>query len=100
MSRVLAGPFCCMMLGDHGADVIKVEPPDGDESRTWGPPFVNGETSYFMSVNRNKRSITLNLKQPAAVEALRRLARGADVLVENFRPGTLARLGLSPEDAH
>jgi crotonobetainyl-CoA:carnitine CoA-transferase CaiB-like acyl-CoA transferase len=99
LTRALAGPYCTLMLGDLGADVIKVESPDGDESRTWGPPFVNGETSYFMTVNRNKRSITLNLKQPAAVEVLHRLARGADVLVENFRPGTLARLGLSPHAA-
>jgi crotonobetainyl-CoA:carnitine CoA-transferase CaiB-like acyl-CoA transferase len=99
LTRALAGPYCTLMLGDLGADVIKVESPEGDESRTWGPPFVNGETSYFMTVNRNKRSIILNLKQPAAVEVLHRLARGADVLVENFRPGTLARLGLSPHTA-
>jgi crotonobetainyl-CoA:carnitine CoA-transferase CaiB-like acyl-CoA transferase len=99
LTRALAGPYCTLMLGDLGAEVIKVESPEGDESRTWGPPFVNGETSYFMTVNRNKRSVTLNLKQPAAGEVLWRLAQGADVLVENFRPGTLARLGLSPQEA-
>ncbi len=99
LTRALAGPYCTLMLGDLGADVIKVEPPGGDETRTWGPPFVNGESTYFLSVNRNKRSLTLNLKVPAALEVLRRLVRGADVLVENFRPGTLARLGLSPDEA-
>src|SRR4029077_7169674 len=65
MSRVLAGPFCCMMLGDHGADVIKVEPPAGDETRNYGPPFVDGESTYYMGLNRNKRSIALDLSQPA-----------------------------------
>ncbi len=99
LTRALAGPYCTLMLSDLGADVIKVEPPEGDESRTWGPPFVQGESSYFLSVNRNKRSLTLNLKQPAAREVLHRLVRGADVLVENFRPGTLARLGLSSTQA-
>jgi formyl-CoA transferase len=99
LTRALAGPYCTLMLGDLGADVVKVEPPGGDETRTWGPPFVNGESSYFLSVNRNKRSLTLNLKVPAAVEVLRRLVRGADVPVENFRPGTLGRLGLSPAEA-
>jgi len=99
LTRALAGPYCTLMLGDLGADVIKVESPDGDETRTWGPPFVAGESSYFLSVNRNKRSLTLNLKVPAALEVLRRLVQGTDVLVENFRPGTLARLGLSPDEA-
>jgi len=99
LTRALAGPYCTLMLGDLGADVLKVEAPEGDESRTWGPPFVNGETSYFMTVNRNKRSMTLNLKAPRGLEVLERLVQAADVLVENFRPGTLARLGLSPEAA-
>lgn len=99
LTRALAGPYATLMLGDMGADVVKVEAPGGDETRAWGPPFVNGESSYFMSVNRNKRSLTLNLKIPAALEILRRLARGSDVLVENFRPGTLDRLGLSPGQA-
>jgi formyl-CoA transferase len=65
MSRVLAGPFCCMMLADHGADVIKVEPPDGDETRTWGPPFVDGESTYYLSINRNKRSSSVAWHRPA-----------------------------------
>lgn len=99
LTRALAGPYCTLMLGDLGADVLKVEPPGGDETRTWGPPFIGGESSYFLTVNRNKRSLTLNLKAPAAREVLYRLVQQADVLVENFRPGTLARLGLSPEQA-
>ena len=100
LTRALAGPYCTLLLGDMGADVIKVElPGSGDETRQWGPPFVDGESSYFMSVNRNKRSITLDLKSPAGQDALRRLATSADVLVENFRPGTLDRLGLSDAQA-
>lgn len=95
LSRALAGPFCTMMLADLGADVVKVEPPGrGDETRAWGPPFVNGESAYFMSVNRNKRSIVIDLKTKAGAEILRRLAKNADVLVENFRPGTMERLGV------
>jgi crotonobetainyl-CoA:carnitine CoA-transferase CaiB-like acyl-CoA transferase len=75
------------MLGDMGADVVKVElPGSGDETRLWGPPFIAGESSYFMSVNRNKRSVTLDLKSEAGLEALRRLTQSADVLVENFAP--------------
>src|SRR5213075_1911353 len=66
LSRVLAGPFCCMMLADHGADVIKVEPPNGDETRTWGPPYVDGESTYYLGINRNKRSIALDLTTAAA----------------------------------
>jgi crotonobetainyl-CoA:carnitine CoA-transferase CaiB-like acyl-CoA transferase len=94
MSRVLAGPFCCMMLGDHGADVIKVEPPGGDETRTYGPPFVDGESTYFMGINRNKRSIALDLSQPQAQDVIRRLVATSDVLVENFRGDTMERWGL------
>jgi glutaryl-CoA transferase len=98
LTRALAGPYCTLLLGDMGADVIKVElPGSGDETRQWGPPFVAGESSYFMSVNRNKKSITLDLKSEAGLEALRRLTRSADVLVENFRPGTMDRLGLGYE---
>jgi formyl-CoA transferase len=98
LSRVLAGPFCSMMLGDMGADIIKVEPPGvGDESRHFGPPFLNGESSYFLSLNRNKRGITLNLKSEAGCEVLRRLIARSDVLLENFRPGVLDRLGFSYE---
>jgi crotonobetainyl-CoA:carnitine CoA-transferase CaiB-like acyl-CoA transferase len=86
------------MLGDMGADVVKIELPGaGDETRQWGPPFLAGESSYFMSVNRNKRSVTLDLKSPSGLEAVRRLTRSADVLVENFRPGTMDRLGLGYE---
>src|SRR3954454_5626001 len=94
LSRVLAGPLCCMMLGDHGADVIKVEPPEGDETRTWGPPFVDGQSTYYMNINRNKRGIVLNLATPEGQEAVRRLAMSTDVLVENFKSGTMERWGL------
>src|SRR5215213_3594776 len=94
LTRVMVGPYCTMMLGDLGADVIKVELPGrGDDTRAWGPPFVEGESVYFLSVNRNKRSIALDLKQPEAQEALWRLIEDADVLVENFSPGTIGRLG-------
>ncbi|HEY3058319.1 MAG TPA: CoA transferase [Chloroflexota bacterium] len=100
LTRALAGPYCTLILGDLGADVIKIElPGTGDETRQWGPPFVNGESSYFMSVNRNKRSVVLDLKSSAGQEALRRLTAAADVLVENFRPGTMDRLRLSYEQA-
>jgi formyl-CoA transferase len=100
LTRALAGPYCTLMLGDMGADVIKIElPHSGDETRQWGPPFIAGESSYFMSVNRNKRSVTLDLKSAPGVQALRRLAKSADVLVENFRPGTMERLGLDYEKA-
>jgi len=100
LTRALAGPYCTLLLGDMGADVIKVElPGTGDETRQWGPPFIEGESSYFLSVNRNKRSITLDLKSPAGLDALRRLVGSADVLVENFRPGTMDRLGLSYDRA-
>lgn len=100
LTRALAGPYCTLLLGDMGADVIKIElPGTGDETRQWGPPFVAGESSYFMSVNRNKRSVTLDLKSAAGLDALRRLTASADVLVENFRPGTMDRLGLSYDEA-
>ena len=98
LTRVLAGPFCTMLLGDMGADVIKVEEPEhGDDSRGWAPFIADGWSSYFIGVNRNKRSLALNLKSPDGPDVLRRLAMWADVLVENFRPGTLARLGLGYE---
>jgi len=94
LSRILSGPFCTMMLGDMGATVVKVEPPPrGDDTRLWGPPFVNGISTYFLSINRNKRSIGLNLKSPQGQEVLWRLVDRADVLVENFRPGVLDKLG-------
>jgi formyl-CoA transferase len=96
LTRVLAGPFATMMLGDLGAEVIKVEMPDqGDDTRQWGPPFTpGGESAYFLSANRNKRSLTLNLKTDQGVEILRSLIAKADILVENFKTGTLAKWGL------
>ena len=94
-SRVLAGPYCTMQLGDLGARVIKIEQPGrGDDTRAWGPPFISGESAYFLSVNRNKESVALDLKHAAARPILDALLARADVLVENFRPGTMERLGL------
>src|SRR5258708_12691266 len=83
-----------MMLGGHGADVIKVEPPGGDETRGWGPPFVDGESTYYLAINRNKRSIELNLATPQGQDIVRRLASTSDVVVENFRAGAMERWGL------
>jgi crotonobetainyl-CoA:carnitine CoA-transferase CaiB-like acyl-CoA transferase len=98
LSRVLAGPYCTMLLADLGADVIKVERPgEGDETRSWGPPFSGGESAYFLGVNRGKRSVALDLARPEAREALLRLARSSQVVVENFRPGTAERLGAGYE---
>jgi len=99
LSRILAGPYCTMMLGDLGAEVIKVERPGhGDDTRTWGPPFAGGESAYYLSVNRNKRSMTLNLAHPEGRRIGRELARRADVLVENFSPGVVEKLGMGYED--
>ncbi|MEY2818432.1 MAG: hypothetical protein RL275_1895 [Chloroflexota bacterium] len=100
LSRVLAGPYCTMVLGDLGAEVIKVEPPEGDETRGWGPPFAEGESAYYLCVNRNKRSMVVNLKTDEGREILRELAMQSDVLVENFRPGTLKKFGLDFETLH
>lgn len=98
LSRILAGPFCTMMLSDLGADVIKLEPPgSGDETRTWGPPFEKGESAYFLSVNRGKRSVVVDLKRDAGREVACAIARRSDVVVENFRPGVAARLGVGYE---
>lgn len=98
LTRVMTGPYCTMMLGDMGADVVKIEQPGkGDDTRPWGPPFLNGESAYFLSINRNKRSITVNLKDQRGKAIVRRLARECDVVVENFSPGTAARLGLGYE---
>jgi formyl-CoA transferase len=97
LSRVLAGPYCTMVLGDLGAEVIKVEPPEGDETRGWGPPFAGGESAYYLCVNRNKRDIIVNLKTEEGKNILRDLALTSDVLVENFRPGTLKKFGLDYE---
>lgn len=100
LSRVLAGPVCSMLLGDLGADVLKVEQPGvGDETRSWGPPFYKGESAYFLAINRNKRSLTLNLKDPRGLALLTRLVQASDILIQNFRPGTLARLGLGYAEA-
>jgi crotonobetainyl-CoA:carnitine CoA-transferase CaiB-like acyl-CoA transferase len=97
-TRVLSGPYCTMLLADMGARVIKIEQPRrGDDTRAWGPPFINGESSYFLSINRNKESLTLDLKSLSARTILDSLLERADVLVENFRPGTMERLGLSYE---
>jgi crotonobetainyl-CoA:carnitine CoA-transferase CaiB-like acyl-CoA transferase len=98
-SRVLAGPFATMLLGDLGADVVKVEHPGGgDETRAWGPPYHGGHSTYYLAVNRNKRSVALDLKTDAGRRAARALAGRADVLVENFRAGALERLGLGFEE--
>ena len=96
LTRILAGPLCTMMLGDMGADVIKVEPPDkGDDTRGWGPPFIAGEAAYFLGVNRNKRSLTLNMAVPAGQKVLVGLVEKADVLIDNFRIGTLEKWGFT-----
>ncbi|GAB1401060.1 CaiB/BaiF CoA-transferase family protein [Aminivibrio sp.] len=98
MTRVLAGPFAAMMFADMGADVIKIERPDGgDDTRTY-PPFQKGESAYFMSLNRGKKSVTLNLKDPRGKEILRELAKKSDALIENFKPGTMDKLGLGYDD--
>src|SRR5262245_38304391 len=85
LTRVLGGPFCTQILGDHGADVVKIEPPLGDETRSWGPPFHQGTASYFIGVNRNKRGMSLDLSRPRGRAVLLRLLEGADALVENFK---------------
>jgi len=102
LSRVLAGPYATMILGDLGADVIKIEQPgSGDDTRMWGPPFIDApggrESTYFLSTNRNKRSVTLDLKDPEQWTFIEQLVRWADVLVENFRPGVMERLGLADD---
>jgi crotonobetainyl-CoA:carnitine CoA-transferase CaiB-like acyl-CoA transferase len=98
LSRVLAGPYATMMLADLGADVLKVEHPErGDDTRHWGPPFAGGESAYFLSVNRNKRSVGVDLKDPEGLEKVKKLATSADVLIENMRRGALEKLGLGYE---
>src|SRR6516165_6083968 len=95
LTRVLAGPYCTMFLGDLGAEVVKIEQPGvGDDTRGWGPPFVGGESAYFLCVNRNKKSITIDLKSQDGVTLLRRLAEREDVLIENFRPRAMEGVGL------
>src|SRR3954452_16612491 len=101
LSRILSGPYCSMTLADFGARVIKLEHPDGgDDTRAFGPPFVGGESTYFMSINRNKESVAVDFKHPRSRELVLALARRCDVLLENFRPGALARLGLDYETLH
>ncbi len=98
LTHALAGPYCTMLLGDLGADVVKIEGPTGDQSRQWGPPFINGESTYFLSVNRNKRSVQVDLKTVEGKAKARALALASDVVVENFKPRAMARLGLgAPE---
>lgn len=98
-TRVLSGPFSTMILADLGADVVKIEDPQhGDDTRHWGPPFVEEESSYFLSINRNKRSVALDLKSDEGRRAARTMAEAADIIVENFRPGVAARLGLGYKD--
>ena len=99
LTRVVAGPYCSMFLGDLGAEVVKVEQPGaGDDTRGWGPPFAGGESAYYLCINRNKQSLTLDLKSKRAVELLRDLVKAADVIIENFRPGTMERLGLGENE--
>ena len=98
LSRILAGPYCTMILGDQGAEVIKVERPGtGDDTRTWGPPFAGGESAYYLCCNRNKKSIVVDLKQPGGQKLVRDLAEVSDVFVENFTPGLTKRFGLDYE---
>ena len=94
VSRVFAGPYCTMMLGDMGAEVIKVEPPGGDETRTWPPFYSNGESGYYMAVNRNKKGIVINLKNSKGKKTLYDLAKRADIFIENFTPGVVKRLSI------
>jgi crotonobetainyl-CoA:carnitine CoA-transferase CaiB-like acyl-CoA transferase len=95
LTRVVAGPYCTMFLGDLGAEIVKVEQPGvGDDTRGWGPPFVGGESAYYLCINRNKKSLALNLKSERGLELMHRLVKVADVVIENFRPGTMERLGI------
>ncbi|WP_376093006.1 CaiB/BaiF CoA transferase family protein [Roseomonas sp. CCTCC AB2023176] len=94
LTRVLGGPYCTMVLSDHGAEVIKIEPPQGDETRAWGPPFHEGDASYYLGVNRNKKSLALDLSKQAGRDVLLRLLEDADVLVENYKPGSMEKWGI------
>ena len=98
LTRIIAGPYCAMVLGDLGAEIIKIEQPKiGDESRAWGPPWLKEMSAYFVSINRNKKSLTLNLKHPRGIEIFKSLVKTADVVLENFRPGTMEEMGLGYE---
>lgn len=98
LSRVLGGPYCSQILGDHGAEIIKIEPPRGDETRDWGPPFHQGDSAYFIGVNRNKRSMGLDLTTEAGRQVLLKLLDKADILLENYKPGTMESWGLGYEE--
>lgn len=98
LSRVLGGPYCTQVLADHGAEVIKIEPPKGDETRDWGPPFHDGDAAYFIGVNRNKRSMGMDLTRVEGRDLLLTLLEGADILLENYKPGTMEKWGLGYED--
>lgn len=98
LSRVLGGPYCTQILGDHGAEIVKLEPPRGDETRDWGPPFHDGDAAYFLGVNRNKRSMGLDLSQAEGREVLLRMLEKADILIENYKPGTMEKWGLGYEE--
>lgn len=101
LSRILAGPYCTMILGDQGAEILKVERPGaGDDTRTWGPPFAGGESAYYLCCNRNKRSIALDLKKPEGIALILELVKASDVLVHNFTPGLMDRFGLGYETLH
>src|SRR5690606_18505878 len=97
LSRFIAGPYCAQLLGDQGADVVKVERPNGGDDTRGVHPQVEGESLYFMAFNRNKRGITLDFRDPAAQERLRALVRKADIVIENFRPGTMEKMGCGYE---
>jgi crotonobetainyl-CoA:carnitine CoA-transferase CaiB-like acyl-CoA transferase len=98
LTRVLGGPYCTQILGDHGAEIVKVEPPKGDETRDWGPPFHEEDSAYFIGVNRNKRSIGLDLTEDSGRDVLLKLLKKADILIENFKPGTMEKWGLGYEE--
>src|SRR2546421_10703980 len=93
-TRIVAGPYCTMLLGDLGAEVIKVEPPQGDDTRSWGPPFAGDESAYFLALNRNKKSVCLDLRTEEGLEVARKLIQTSDIVIENFRPGVMEKLGL------
>ena len=98
LTQAMAGPMATMTLGDLGAEVIKVEPPSGDQTRSWAPPYINGISSYYLSANRNKKSISIDLKKPDGVAILKKLLLSSDIIIENFRPGTMEKLGISYEE--
>ena len=97
-TRVLGGPYCTQMLGDHGAEIIKIEPPQGDEVRDWGPPFHDDDAAYFIGVNRNKRSLGLDLRSAEGKDVLLRLLEDADVIIENYKTGSMEKWGLGYEE--